>query len=308
LNRSGGAGPVLLPAAWIPESSSFVELANDILERRQEQSPFQAAGPFLTRSVAASPLAWGFFRSRGIALQENLGKISWDALRTASAAPTGWKELGGDSAWGFFELAIPDPRYSAAGLAAMTAAAGEYYGRSRVSVDDVADPVFQSWFGSILYQVNGAGGLNAFSVEELALFGAAAGDGGLFIECELLRRAQGIKERWKDPLLIRYPQKPTWFDFPFAIWAGAETSDFQQRAALEFQRFLLSGPQQRKATAFGLRPAASAIPLTAADDSLFLGTQNLGVRFELPVADAAPPLKFEVLNALVLWYDQIAAQ
>lgn len=308
LNRRGRAGPVLLPAAWVAESSSLVSLANDIFGRKQAQSPLQADGPFLTRSVATSPLAWGFYRSRGIALQESLGEVSWEALRTAAAAPTGWKELGGDPAWGFFEFAIPDPRYSAAGLAAMTAAAGEFYGRSPVSVNDVADPLFQSWLASILNRANDAGGLNASTVEEFALFGPATGDGGLFIESDLLQRAQGIKDRWGDPLLIRYPQFPTWFDFPYAIWAGPETSDFQRMAALAFQRFLLSEPQQREATVFGLRPASSAIPLTAADDSLFLGTQKLGVRYELPSPDATPSPKPEVLLALMRWYDQIAAQ
>ncbi len=307
-DRRGQGDFLTEPAAWIPEASALVEMADDILGSQQKPSPFQADGPFLTRSVAMSPLAWGFYRSRGIALQENLGEISWDALRTAAAAPTGWKELGGDAAWGYFELAIPDPRYNAAGLAAMTAAAGEYYGRARVSVDDIADPLFQSWLASILDGANGAGGLNAFTAEEFALFGPAAGDGGLFIESELLRRAAGIKERWKDPLLIRYPKIPTWFDFPFAIWAGPETSDFQQRAALAFRSFLLSEPQQREATVFGLRPASTGIPLTAADESLFLRSQNLGVRYELPRAEAAPFPRPEALLALLNWYDQIAGQ
>lgn len=308
LDRRGRAGRVLLPAAWVPESSSTVHLANVIFRRQQDRSPFQADGPFLTRSVATSPLAWGFYRSRGIALQENLGEVSWEALRMAAAAPTGWKELGGDHAWGYFELAVPDPRDSAAGLAALTAAAGDYYGRNLVSVDDVADPLFQSWLASILGQANDAGGLNAHTVEEFALFGPATGDGGLFIESELLLRAQGIKERWKDPLLFRYPQTSSWFDFPFAIWAGPETSDFQKMAALSFQQFLLSEPQQREATVFGLRPVSAAVPLTAADDSLFVGSQKLGVRFELPSADASPSPKPEVLLALLQWYDSIAAQ
>ena len=299
---------LMLPAAWVPESSAHVELADDIFGRHQHRSPFRSDGPFLMRSVAMSPLAWGFYRSRGIALQENLGKISWDALRKAAAAPTGWKELGGDAAWGYFELAIPDPRYSAGGLAAMTAAAGEYYGRARFSVDDVTDPLFQTWLASILNDANGASGPNAFTAEEFALFGPAAGDGGLFIESDLLRRAAGVKERWKDPLLFRYPEIPTWFDFPFAIWAGPETSEFQRRAALAFRTFLLSEPQQREATVFGLRPASIGIPLTAAEESLFLRTQNLGVRYDLPRAEAAPSPRPDVMLALLLWYDQISAQ
>ena len=308
LIRRGRAGRVLFPAAWVPESSSTLHLANDIFGRRQDQSPFQAEGPFLTRSVATSPLAWGFYRSRGIALQESLGEVSWEALRLAAAAPTGWKELGGDAAWGYFKHAIPDPRDSAAGLAAMTAAVAEYYGRDLVSVDDVADPLFQSWLASILGHANDGGGLNAHTVEEFALFGPATGDGGLFIESELLLRAQGIKERWQDPLLIRYPQASTWFDFPYAIWAGQETSDFQKRAALRFQHFLLSEPQQREATVFGLRPTSAAVPLTAAAESLFVDSQKLGVRFELPSEVAAPSPKPEVLLALLYWFDSIAAQ
>jgi len=307
-DRSRRGDLLMLPAAWVPESSALVEMAHDVFGRQQNRSPFRADGPFVTRSVAMSPLAWGFYRSRGIALQENLGEISWDALRTAAAAPTGWKELGGDAAWGYFDLAVPDARYSAAGLAAIAAAAGEYYGRARVSVDDVTNPHFQSWLASILVDANGAVSLNSLTAEEFALFGPAAGDGGLFIESELLRRAEGIKNRWKDPLLIRYPGIPTWFDFPFVIWAGPETSEFQQRAALAFRSFLLSEPQQRAATVFGLRPASAGIPLTAAEESLFLRTQNLGVRYELPRAEASASPRPDVLLALLLWYDNLAAQ
>ena len=76
---------------------------------------------------------------------------------------------------------------------------------------------------------------------------------------------------------------------PFAIWVGPETSALQKNAALEFQRFLLSEPQQRKALSFGLRPADPSLAVDDTDDSLFVRWQSLGVRNEIQGTDVMQP-------------------
>lgn len=294
------------PAAWIADNRYLVEMANDAYRNRLGRDPFLRDGPYRMRSVAMSLLAWGVFRSRGTALQENLGELSWSTLRIAAAAPTGWKELGGDPAWGFFKLAIPDPRANVGGLATMMAAAGEHYERASISVEDVTDPQFQAWLAQLIGAGPGGSGGYAYGVEDFALFGAAAGDVGAFLESDLLHNMQGILTRWEEPPIIRYPRFATRFDFPFAIWVGPETSAQQKNAALAFQRFLRSEAQQRKALSYGLRPANAGIPVAGADDSLFVRWRKLGVQDEVTPAEGMRAPNRDILLALLRWYDMSA--
>ena len=296
------------PAAWIPDSRYLVDMANAANRNHIGRDPFLSDGQYRTRSVAVSLLAWGFFRSRGTALQENLGEISWSTLRIAAAAPTGWKELGGDPAWGLFKLALPDPRTDAGGIATMMAAAAEYYQRTDIAVEDVTDAKFQTWLAALMTATADSGGINAYSADEFAFLGHAAGDGGQFIESDLLQNMQGILTRWDDPLLVRYPRFTTLFDFPFAIWVGPETSAKKKDAALAFQRFLLSEAQQRRALSFGLRPANLDIHPVSAEDSLFAQWQKLGVEDDVPPREAIGNPNRDVLLALLRWYDQNVAQ
>ena len=295
------------PAAWIPDSRYLVEMANVSHRERWGRDVFLSDGQYRSRSVAMSLLAWGFFRSRAAALHENVGEISWSALHIAASAPTGWKELGGDPDWGLFKLAIPDPRTSAGGLATIMAAAGEYYDRMEITVEDVTAPHFKAWLAELLGGTSEVSGSRAYTAEEFARFGHAAGDGGQFMESELLQNMQGILTRWEEPPIIQYPNFTSWFDFPFAIWAGRETTASQKNAAQAFQRFLLSEAQQRKALSYGLRPAIPNLPLAAAEDSLFVRWQKLGVRDVVPRTATMRPPNRDVLLALLRWYDMNVA-
>ena len=137
----------------------------------------------------------------------------------------------------------------------MIAAAGEYYDRTDISVEDVTNPEFQTWLAELMGAATDLSGGSAYTAEDFALFGYTAGDGGQFLESDLLQNLQGILTRWEEPPIILYPRFVTWFDFPFSVWVGPETSALEKNAALAFQRFLLNETQQHKA--LGLRPAPS---------------------------------------------------
>ena len=92
--------------------------------------------------------------------------------------------------------------------------------------------------------------------------------------------------RWDDPLLLYYPQYVTWFDFPFTVWIGPETSALEKNAALAFQRFLLSESLQEAVLVYGLRPANPNVAVDANPDSLFVKWQDRGVEPVVPRADA----------------------
>jgi hypothetical protein len=231
------------------------------------------------------------------------GGVTWSTIHDAAVARGGWPELGGDSGWGYFKLVVPNPHKNVGGLTAMIAAAGEYYGRTDIGVEDITDPEFQAWLGELMGSVTDFSSASAYTAEDFALFGYSVGDGGQLLESDLLQNMQGILTRWDDPLLLYYPRYVTWFDFPFTVWIGPETSALEKNAALAFQRFLLSEPQQQAALAYGLRPANPTVAVDAHPDSLFVRWQDRGVEPVVPRADAMRSPDREVLLALLRWFD-----
>ena len=132
----------------------------------------------------------------------------------AAVAPTGWKELGGDPAWGNFKFAVAAPGKSVGGLAAIITAAGEYYDRNDVSVEDVSDPKFGTWLAEVMGAATNVSGDRTSAAGNVAQFGFTAGDGGSSWKAKLLGKMEGIRTRWQEPIIIHYPKWTTWFDFP----------------------------------------------------------------------------------------------
>jgi len=149
--------------------------------------------------------------------------------------------------------------------------------------------------------------LGAYSVENLALFGYSMGDGGQLLESDLLVNMQGIQTRWADPLVIVYPRYVTWFDFPFTVWMGPETTAQEKNAALEFEKYLLSPEVQQQAAKRGLRPANPDVPLDG-PDSLFVKWQSQGAMVIVPRSTAMRSPDRDVLLALLRWFDLNVAQ
>jgi len=144
---------------------------------------------------------------------------------------------------------------------------------------------------------------SAYTAEDFALFGYSVGDGGQLLESDLLQNMQGILTRWEDPLNLYYPRYVTWFDFPYSVWVGSETTALEKNAALEFQRYLLGDEQQQVALVYGLRPANPRVPMDANSESLFVKWQARGVEPVVPRADAMRNPDREVLLSLLRWFE-----
>jgi ABC-type Fe3+ transport system substrate-binding protein len=290
-----------LPTVWIPDSRYLVELVNAAYKERLGRDVFLTDGEYRARPLAISLLAWGIYQSRAEVLESQYGEISWNTIHDAALAPGGWADLGGQNDWGFFKLAISNPRKNISGLQAMVAAAGEYFGKTNISVEDVTDPQFQQWLGEIMGSMSDLSG-GTYTVADLALFGYTTGDAGQLLESDLLVNMYGIQTRWADPLRIVYPEYVTWFDFPFTVWMGPETTALEKNAALEFERYLLSAENQEKALAYGLRPANPEVPVTG-EGSLFDEWASQGVLGVVPRTTAMRPPDRDVLQALLRWFD-----
>ncbi|NLF10973.1 MAG: ABC transporter substrate-binding protein [Anaerolineaceae bacterium] len=290
-----------LPTAWVPDSRYLVELVNASFVERLGRDVFLTDGEYRTRPLAISLLAWGIYDSRAQVLEEQFGEISWETIHDAAMAPGGWAELGGQGDWGYFKLAISNPRKNISGLAAMVAAAGEYYDKTNITVEDVTNPEFQEWLREIMSSMSDLSG-GTYTVADLALFGYTTGDAGQLLESDLLVNMQGIQSRWSDPLRIYYPEYVSWFDFPFTIWMGPETSAAEKNAALEFEQYLLTPEVQQAALAYGLRPANPDVPITG-QNSLFDQWASQGVLGVVPRTTAMRSPDRDVLQALLRWFD-----
>jgi Ca-activated chloride channel family protein len=289
------------PTAWIPDSRYLVELVNAAYKERLGRDVFLTDGEYRARPLVISLLAWGIYDSRVEVLEQGFGEISWHTIHEAAIAPGGWGELGGQNDWGYFKLAISNPRKNISGLAAMVAAAGEYYDKTNISVDDVTNPEFQAWLQEIMSSMSDLSG-GTYTVADLALFGYTTGDAGQLLESDLLVNMQGIQTRWADPLRIVYPEYVTWFDFPFTVWMGPETTALEKNAALAFEQYLLSADVQRQALAYGLRPANPDVPVTG-EGSLFDQWAEQGVLGVVPRTTAMRSPDRDVLQALLRWFD-----
>jgi hypothetical protein len=290
------------PTAWIPDSRYLVELANAAYKQRLGRDVFLTDGEYRARPIALSLFAWGIYNSRFAVLQQKYGDVNWKTLHDAAIAKGGWSELGGSNEWGYFKLVVPNPRKNVGGLAAMVAAAGEYYDRPDIAVADVTDPPFLAWLQELMSSVTDLSGASAYTAEDFALLGYTAGDGGQLLESDLLKNMEGIQTRWQDPLVVRYPKYVTWFDFPFTVWMGPETTADDKNAALEFEKYLLSKDIQSKAVNYGLRPALGGVSVMGAD-SPFTRWAGQGVVEVISRSAAMRSPGRDVLQALLRWFD-----
>jgi hypothetical protein len=290
-----------IPTAWIPDSRYLTELVNATFKERLGRDVFLTDGEYRGRPVAITLLAWGIYDSRAQALEEAFGEISWQVIHDAATNAEGWDALGGQEEWGFFKLAISNPRKNVSGLGAMVAAAGEYYDQTSIGTDEVNSNDFQDWLAEIMGSMSDLSG-GTYTVQDLALFGYTTGDAGQLLESDLLLNMEGIQTRWADPLRIVYPKYVTWFDFPFTVWIGPETTADQKNAALVFEEFLLSDPIQQRALAFGLRPVSPNVPVDG-ENSLFVRWQSQGAQVIVPRTTAMRPPDREALQDLLRFFD-----
>jgi hypothetical protein len=297
-----------VPTVWIPDSRYLVELVNATFKEKRGRDIFLTGGEYRTRPIAISLFCWGIWESRDAVLREKYGDdISWQELHDAATVEGGWPDLGGDPGWGYFKLVVPNPRKNVGGLMAMVAAAGEYHQDTRIDVEQVTDPAFQQWLEELMGAVTDFSSLGSYSVENLALFGYSMGDGGQLLESELLVNMQGIQTRWVEPMVVRYPRYITWFDFPYTIWMGDETTALEKNAALVFEEYLLTPDVQEMALARGFRPANLEVEITG-PDSLFTRWESQGAMTVVPRTTRMRSPDRDVLQALLRWFELNVAE
>lgn len=285
-DRLNKAALTPMPAAWIADSAFVLDVVNLASRQAIGVDAFIAERP-----VALSLLMWGGFADRVGVLDARFGGLDWLTVHDASLAAQGWTALGGQSEWGFFKLALPDPGKNSEGLAALLVAAAQYHGKTELSAADIGNAQFQSWAQALIDAVPNFANLGVEPGNALAVRGPSAGDAGMLLEADWLLAAKGGLNN-RQPVVLRYAPLTVVFDFTFAVRAApagnleteAERRQREQEveAARLFRDYLLDAAQQRRAEAFGLRPASGRA--ANAEGSLFAQWASLGFQTELPAS------------------------
>ena len=135
----------------------------------------------------------------------------------------------------------------------------------------------------------------------MLLFGRSNGDIGMILESDLLTNMEPLIMRHEQLLEIIYPDPIAWFDFPYAIYAGDETSVVEKEAALAFKHYLLSAEQQIRALDYGLRPTCPECPTTG---GLIAQWEERGVHARVPSTTRMRIASRSGLESLLSWHDK----
>ena len=233
-------------------------------------------------------------------------QVDWDTIYSLVTDPKGWAGVGGDPNWGYPKFTIADPNSATSGLMSLVQASYFFNKKVRdLTQADVLDASYQQWLKDILNTVVDFGtGTSANIVNEIILFGPSRTDAALVEESSYIQNIQHAQNRW-GKLDIFYPSVVLWLDYPYAIYVSDQSTALQKDAALAFQKFLMSEPQQKAALKLGFRPGNPDIAVTGAD-SPFMQFQDSGIRAQLPRGTAAKLPDRSVWITLQQFFNRVA--
>lgn len=292
-NTDWRAGPIeqnTRPSMWLPASSVSVTYATD-----NQSLPFELAAP----STARTLLVWGGYTERVVALTGfDPVEMDWEDI-AISARQESWAEIGGDPAWGFFNLAYPSPSDSTAGMAILLTAAASYHETTDLTSDSIRDPAFREWLEPVARSVPNFQTLGSNPAQAMAQRGTSVASIALLPESQWLPHLAQIGPA--DSFELRYPEYQFLMDFPLLRWEDETVTPDEAAGVNQFVDWLAAPARQQGTVDFGLRPAEDDPPETA---SLFVEAESYGITRVFTVNETVnPPRRSDVL-ALLTWYEQ----
>ena len=289
-----------LPHAWVPESRVFPLLVNDTVGQKTGKDVFFEGGQYRIQPTLLSVPVFVFFDSRYQVLAKKFGSsIGWRAVYSATAAG-GWSYLGGPADFGLFRWIEGNPLKDPVAVYGIQNAAGAYFGRPAISPDDLSNSGFKAFMKSILASSANLG-LGSYGLDDLRLFRHSFGDGGVFMEKDVLDHLADAT-KWDDPLRVTYPEYVAWLDYPVAIWMGDEFSAEEKNIALDFSRFIRSKEMQELAVQMGFRPVNEEVLPSRVSDSPFVRWQSAGIVPDITRMQGMRFLNRDVLDAILEFY------
>jgi len=296
----------LAPTVWIPESTALLYSTNEELRAKTGRDVFLTSGEYQRRVLVSTFLVWILWDDRAQTFLQKYSQVDWDTIYSLVTQPRGWADIGGDPNWGYAKFTIADPNSATSGLISLVQASYFYHKKVRdLSNADVVDEGYQKFVRDILNTVVDFGvGSSANTVNEIILFGPSKTDAALVEEAAFIQSIQHAQNRW-GKLDIFYPSVVLWLDYPYAIYVSEKSTALEKDAALLFQKYLVSEPQQQAALKLGFRPGNPDIPILGAD-SPFTRFQDTGLRAQLPRGTAARLPDRSVWITLQQFFNRVA--
>ncbi len=247
-------------------------------------------------SLLKTPLMLGGYRSRVTALNLSRG-LTWDAI--GEAAKVGlWGQLGGDPSWQFLDMVIALPSRSTIGLATLLSAVADYHDVTQLDSRHTNDSAFRAWLSPIVKNVPNYSSIGA-DVPRFMTIARTMADFGIAPESQWLTNLANFPS--DDPIVLSYPEKAFWFDFPLMAWESAAISEETREAANLLAAWLSAPQQQATAATFGLRPTNNVVP---ADAALFVEGALHGVQSDYSPGDVVQaPSRLPDVQSLLSWFE-----
>lgn len=257
------------PDGWLASSSASVSYSPG-------SYPFRIVKP----STAMTPLVWGGLQTRmDILTADGMQPLDWNIIADA-ASKGSWQKIGGDSSWGYLNIAVNAPSSSMAGLGVPLSAAASFHESPTLSRQELNDQAFIKWFNPVIEAMRNARRIGGNPAEALGgARGSSAFDIAILPESQWLTALNVLSKG--EAVSLSYPPQQYILDFPLSAWQDTQQADpIATEAVKVFGDFLLSATGQSLAADYGLRPV-SGLP---EENLLFTRAANLGIQLE-PVWD-----------------------
>lgn len=273
-----------------PASAAFITLAN-------ARSRAANGGDLVakTENLVLSPVVIAMWRPMAEALGWPGRRLGWSDILALAREPRGWASVG-QAQWGRFRFGHTHPEFSNSGL--QTLLAEVYAGAGKVgglAADDLANPSTIDFVRGIERAVVHYGSSTGFFAKRMVAGGPGYLSAAVIYE-NLVVEANAAERKPSFPLVCIYPREGTyWSDHPTGIVERPWVGPAERKACRMYLDFLLAAPQQRRALAFGFRPADPAIAVAAPIDAAHgADAAEPATTLETPSADL-------IDGAIALW-------
>ena len=244
-----------------------------------------------TQSLVLSPVVIAMWKPMAEAIGWGTKPIGWADILTLAQNKQGWSTYGYPQ-WGSFKFGHTHPAYSNSGILSLIAENYAATGKVRgLTVADVQSQKTRDFVAGIESSMVHYGSSTGFFGRKLFDSGPAYLSAAVLYE-SMVVESYGNAKAMPFPVIAIYPKEGSfWSDHPAGIVARDWVTPERREAAQIYINYLLAGPQQQKALAYGFRPGAPDVPVGPPVDAAH------GVDPKQPVTTFEVPSS-EVVNAI----------
>jgi ABC-type molybdate transport system substrate-binding protein len=285
------------PTVLIPANGEFLQ---ELQERWQAQNLGEPpGGPFYDppRPLVQTQLVGIAWPERGKVLFQD-GKFNWSRLEQALRADN-WQQLGGNPAWGSFDLVLTDTARSNSAQLALYLWAGHKLGTATPDTRQLDQPTISDLFSLIKRSVYQPPRSTDVLLQEFITRGPNDADVAVVYESSALSRWQQSQATQGKPYQIYYLDQ-TIVTASTAAIPRRDVDNGSAEAARKFLDFLLQPPQQEVFVQQGFRPTQAGIDVAKVAGSPW--QQNIPGAAVQPPSKVIPTPKRDTLAEIIrLW-------